>query len=64
LYGLGGELDGSWEGNSKRAFMSEYDPAPGTTVSSADLLEGLAGQVERLTVTEWETGWEEVWSAG
>jgi uncharacterized protein YukE len=64
LHSLGGELDSSWEGQSKQAFLAEYSPAPGTTDSSADLLESLAGQVEGLSVTEWETDWQEVWSAG
>lgn len=64
LQALGSGLDSSWDGNSKLAFMTEYGSAPGATESSADLLQALAGQVEHLTVTEWVTGWQEVWSAG
>ena len=64
LHGLGGQLDVSWEGNSKQAFMVDYGPVLGTTESSVDLLESLAGEVARICVTEWETEWEEVWSAG
>jgi uncharacterized protein YukE len=62
LHSIGSALDGSWEGNSKQHFMTEYDPTPGATESSADLLDSLAGQVEGITVTEWETDWEKVWS--
>jgi len=64
LHSLGGALDTSWEGNSKQHFMTEYDPTPGAAESSADLLQSLAGQIEHLSVTEWETDWQEVWSAG
>ncbi len=64
LRGLGADLQGTWEGNSAQRFLGEYHPEPGNTDSSADLLSSLAGDVESITVTEWETVWETVWQSG
>ena len=64
LRGLGGDLQGTWEGNSAQRFLGEYHPEPGNTDSSANLLNSLANEVESITVTEWETVWETVWQSG
>lgn len=58
----GSALSSTWEGNSAQQFMGEFSRMPGETDSSADLLDGLASQVESITVTEWVTKWESVWS--
>lgn len=61
LRSLGATLEGSWEGNAKQRFMESFQPLPGDVQGCASLLESLAGQVESITVTEWETVMERVW---
>ncbi len=63
LRGLSAALHADWEGNSAQRFLGEYDPEPGNTDSSANLLESLASQAEAISVTEWETVWETVWQS-
>ena len=61
LQSLGASLSATWEGNSERRFMTEFDSVPGKVAGCAELLESLASRVESITVTEWETVVERVW---
>ncbi len=58
---IGASLDGTWEGNAKARFSEEYRPEPGNTQACAEALEDLANRIEAISVTIWETSWEDVW---
>jgi len=58
---LGSALEAEWAGNAKDRFMQEFSSLPGEVDGCAELLDSLAGQVESITVTEWETVTERVW---
>jgi len=55
LSGIGGTLDSSWEGNAKNRFFGIFRPEPGNTESYAAWLDAQARNIERMTVTVWET---------
>lgn len=58
---LGSTLETGWAGNARDRFMQEFGSLPGEVDGCAELLDSLAGQVESITVTEWETVTEWVW---
>lgn len=58
---LGSALETGWAGNARDRFMQEFGSVPGEVDGCAELLDTLAGQVESITVTEWETVTERIW---
>ena len=58
---LGSTLETGWVGNARDRFMQEFGSLPGEVDGCAELLDSLAGQVESIAVTEWETVTERVW---
>jgi len=58
---LGSALEAGWAGNARDHFLQEFGSMPGEVDGCAELLDSLAGQVESITVTEWETVTERVW---
>ena len=58
---LGSSLDATWEGNAKERFSEYYRPEMGNTDACTEHLEDLANRIEAISVTIWETSWEEVW---
>jgi uncharacterized protein YukE len=58
---LGSSLDTTWEGNAKEKFSDHYRPEMGNTDACTEHLIDLANRIEAISVTIWETSWEEVW---
>lgn len=58
---LGSSLDNTWEGNAKEKFSDHYQPEMGNTDACTEHLIDLANRIEAISVTIWETSWEEVW---
>jgi len=58
---LGSSFDTKWEGNAKERFSDHYRPEMGNTDACTEHLEDLANRIEAISVTIWETSWEEVW---
>ena len=58
---LGSSLDTTWEGNAKVKFSDHYQPEMGNTDACMEHLIDLANRIEAISVTIWETSWEEVW---
>jgi uncharacterized protein YukE len=58
---LGSALETGWAGNARDRFMQGFGSVPGEVDGCAELLDSLAGQVESITVTEWETVTERIW---
>jgi len=58
---LGSSLDATWEGNAQEMFSEYYRPEMGNTDACTEHLENLANRIEAISVTIWETSWEEVW---
>ena len=55
---VGGNLEPTWEGNSKNKFFANYSPVPGQIRSLADMLRQLANEIERITIEIEETVWD------
>ncbi len=58
LDNTGGVLEGSWQGNSKETFMTNFRLAPGDLDNYATWLDKSASEIESIEVTIWE--WKEV----
>ena len=58
---LGSALEAGWAGNARDHFLQEFGSLPGDVDGCAELLDSLAGQVESITVMEWETVVERIW---
>ncbi len=59
--GVSTELAGSWAGLSRERFMLDFGSRPGRLESAAEWAETMAGQLERIEVTVWETEENQVW---
>jgi uncharacterized protein YukE len=56
-------LDSSWQGRARDRFFQTFTSLPSRTDGAASLTDRLAGQVESITVTVWDTAWETIWQA-
>ena len=55
MKGIQSNLQGAWEGNSAERFMDEFEPQIKEMEHFAEWLDDKAHQIERMTVTVWET---------
>ena len=54
-------IDAGWRGAARDRFFQIFASAPGRADEAASLADQLAGEVEGITVTVWDTVLETIW---
>ncbi len=57
------DLDSTWQGRARERFFQTFGSLPSRTDGAGSQADRLAGQVETMTVTVWDSVWETIWQA-
>jgi uncharacterized protein YukE len=56
-------LDSGWQGQARGRFFQTFASLSSRADGAASRADHLAGQVETMTVTVWDSVWETIWQA-